>query len=157
MNLLSRSVSVFGKAGLFLAGFIGCITFASTPASAQVLIEDLPIIEAEEGGLTGSITFVTPSGYITSIAAEKVSPSGTYLFGIDGGGVYTVTGVILHDPITRTTIPTITLLTGPTVSLSGRRGDSIQAAVIDLLRSGTLTLDEYTAILRVAVGTDGLD
>jgi hypothetical protein len=155
MNLFSSSVSVLWKAGLTLAGFVGCIILASTPASAQI-VEDLLTIEAEQGGLTGSITFITPSGYITSIAAEKISPDGTYLVGIDGGGVYTVTGTILHDPITRTTIPTITLLTGPTIPLPGE-ASSIKSTVIDLLRSGTLTLDEYTAILRVAVGTDGLD
>ncbi|HYW18700.1 MAG TPA: hypothetical protein VE956_05180 [Nodularia sp. (in: cyanobacteria)] len=156
MNLRSSSVSVFWKAGLSLAGLIGCITFTSAPASAQI-VDDLITLEAEQGGLTGAITFVTPSGYITTIAAEKVSPEGAYLFGIDGGGVYTVTGTILHDPITRTTIPTITLLAGPTVLLPAKSGSSIESAVIDLLRSGTLTLDEYTAIIRAAVGSDGLD
>ncbi|MDB9373437.1 hypothetical protein [Nodularia sphaerocarpa] len=155
MNLRSSSVSVFWKASLSLAGLIGCITFASAPASAQIL-EDLITLTAEQGGLTGSITFVTPSGYITTVAAEKVSPEGTYLLGIEGGGVYTVTGTVLHDPITRTTTPTITLLTGPTVVLPGR-ASTIESAVIDLLRSGTLTLDEYTAILRASVGSDGLD
>ncbi|WP_414529953.1 hypothetical protein [Nodularia chucula] len=155
MNLRSSCVSVLWKASLSLATFIGCITFASVPASAQIL-EDLITLTAEQGGLTGSITFITPSGYITTVAAEKVSPEGTYLFGTNGGGVYTVTGTILHDPITRTTIPTITLFAGPTVLLAGE-ANLIERTVIDLLRSGTLTLDEYTAILRTSLGSDGLD
>ncbi|WP_414562498.1 MULTISPECIES: hypothetical protein [unclassified Anabaena] len=155
MNLFSSSVSVFGKAGLFLAGFI---SFVSTPVSAQI-VDTIGTLEAEQGGLTGSITFITPSGYITSIAAEKVSPEGTYLAGIGGGGVYTVTGTILHDSITRTTIPSITLIAGPTVPLAillpGE--DTLARNVINLLRSGTLTLDEYTAILRASLGPGGLD
>lgn len=158
MNLRSSCVSVLWKASLSLATFIGCITFASTPASAQIL-DTLATLEAQQGGLTGAITFITPSGYITTIAAEKVSPEGTYLAGIGGGGVYTVTGTILHDPITRTTIPTITLISGPTVPLAvllpGE--DTLARNIINLLRSGTLTLDEYTAIIRASVGVNGLD
>lgn len=158
MNLLSRSASIFLKASLSLTGLIGCLTFASTPAAAQVLIED-PIADfgsGDAGAFAGAVVYVTPSAYLSTIAAEIVAPSGTFFAGYNGA--YSVTGASYIDPITHTAFPSITLHTGGLAALpySTPQG-SIRGAVVERLRYGDLTLDEFTALVRAAVGNDGLE
>ncbi|MFN6539559.1 MAG: hypothetical protein RM021_024870 [Nostoc sp. EkiNYC01] len=157
MNLLSQHAGIILKTSLFLTSFITFATFQMTPVLAQdvATIPAIPTFTVEKGGLSGVITYITPSAYVTSIAAEKVSPEGTYLAGIDGNGTYIVTGSIYIDPITHLSIPSITLFAGPTLPLPTiETKGSIRAAVADKLRYGNLTLDEYTAIIRAA--TPGL-
>ncbi|MCF2149223.1 hypothetical protein IQ276_022905 [Desmonostoc muscorum LEGE 12446] len=157
MNLLSQYAGVILRASLCLTSFISFGTFKFTPALAQSVttIPAIPTFTVQQGGFSGVITYITPSAYVTSIAAEKVSPEGAYLAGIDGNGTYIVTGSIYIDPITHVSIPSITLFAGPTLPLPTieTRG-GIRAAVADKLRYGNLTLDEYTAILKAA--TPGL-
>ncbi len=151
MNLLSQYASMILRASLCFTSFISVTTFKFTSALAQdaITIPNIPIFEAEQGGLSGVITYITPSAYVTSIAAEKVSPEGTYLAGVDGNGTYIVTGSIYIDPITHISTPTIALFGGPTLLLPTLNGnDAIGLAAADRLRYGNLTLDEYTAILR---------
>ncbi|RCJ28185.1 hypothetical protein A6S26_11635 [Nostoc sp. ATCC 43529] len=159
MNLLSQYAGIILRASLYLTTFISFATFKFTPALAQNLVTipntpSIPTFTVQQGGFSGVITYITPSGYITSIAAQKVSPEGTYLAGVDGNSTYIVTGSIYIDPITHVSIPTIALLAGPTLPIPSNNEDRIVSAVADKLRYGNLTLDEYTAILRAA--TPGL-
>lgn len=158
MNLLSRSAGIVLKTSLFLTGFIGCLTFASTPTSAQVLIES-PIDQfgsGDPGAFAGALVYVTPSAYLSTVAAEIVAPTGTFFAGFNGS--YTVSGVSYIDPITHAAFPSITLHTGGLAALpySAPQG-SIRGAVVERLRYGNLTLDEFTALVRAAVGNDGLE
>jgi hypothetical protein len=158
MNLLSRSAGILLKAGLSLTGLIGCLTLVSTPASAQVLIED-PIADfgsGDGGAFAGAAVYVTPSAYLSTVAAEIVAPTGTFFAGYNGS--YTVTASSYIDPITHAAFPSITLHTGglaplPYADVQG----SIRGAVVERLRYGNLTLDEFTALVRAAVGNDGLE
>lgn len=153
-----RPAGIFVKLGLSLTGLISCLTFLSTPASAQVLIED-PIADfssGDAGAFAGAVVYVTPSAYLSTIAAEVVAPTGTFFAGFNGS--YTVTGSSYIDPITHLALPSITLHTGglaalPYADVSG----SIRGAVVERLRYGNLTLDEFTALVRAAVGNDGLE
>ncbi|MBL1200748.1 hypothetical protein VF14_25200 [Nostoc linckia z18] len=159
MNLLSRYAGMILRTSFLITSFISFATFKFTPASAQTLvtipnIPNLPTFTVQQGGFSGVITYITPSAYITSIAAQKVSPEGTYLAGIDGKGTYIVTGSIYIDPITHISTPTIALLAGPTLPIPSGDENVILSTVADRLRYGNLTLDEYTAILRAA--TPGL-
>lgn len=153
MNLLCQYAGLILRASLCLTSFISFATFKFTPALAQdaITIPPIPTFTVEQGGFSGVITYITPSAYITSIAAEKVSPEGTYLAGVDGNGTYIVTGSIYIDPITHVSIPTIVLFGGPTLPIPESYGeDDILSVVADRLRYGNLTLDEYTAIIRAA-------
>lgn len=158
MNLISRFAGIFVKAGLSLTTFMSCLTFVSTPASAQVLIES-PLGEysaGEPGTFAGALVYVTPGAYLSSIAAELIAPTGTYFPGFNGS--YTVTGSSYIEPITHTALPSITLHTGGLASIPYREGPgSIRAAVVERLRYGNLTLDEFASLVRAAIGNDGLD
>jgi hypothetical protein len=160
MNLLSRSAGNRLQVGLFLTGLISCLTFASTPVSAQVLIED-PIADfgsGDAGAFAGVAVYVTPSAYLSTIAAEAVAPSGTYFRGIHGTGMLTVTATSYIDPITHVAYPSLTLHTGGLGVLPyDAGGGSIRGAVVERLRFGNLTLDEFSALVRAAVGNDGLE
>lgn len=158
MNLISHVAGIFVKAGLPLTGLIGCLTFISTPASAQALIED-PIADfssGDAGSFAGAVVYVTPSSYLSTVAAQINPPGGTFFAG--NGGDYTVTGFSYIDPITHISMPSITLHTGGLLPLPYASPDgSIRGAVVERLRYGNLTLDEFTALVRAAVGNDGLE
>src|SRR5690349_16295304 len=112
MTLNSRSAGIFWKAALSLTGLIGCLTFASTPALAQAQIED-PIADfssGDAGSFAGALVYVTPSAYLTTIAAQINPPGGTFFAGFNGD--FTVTGSSYIDPITHLALPSITLHTG---------------------------------------------
>ncbi|OCQ96944.1 hypothetical protein BCD64_15240 [Nostoc sp. MBR 210] len=158
MMLNSRSAGIFWQAGLFFTGLISCLTFVSTPASAQVLIED-PISDfssGDAGSFAGAVVYVTPGVYLSTAAAQINPPIGTFFRGINGS--YTVTGVSYIDPITHISTPSITLHTGGLFALPYTTPEgSIRGAIVERLRYGNLTLDEFTALVRAAVGNDGLD
>ncbi|ARV60622.1 hypothetical protein BZZ01_20210 [Nostocales cyanobacterium HT-58-2] len=149
-NILSHYAGVFLKASLCFIGFISFTTYRITPASAQTaqVAPQVPTFTVERGGFSGVITYITPSAYVSSIAAEKVSPSGTYLAGIDGNGTYVVQGSAYIDPITHFSAPIIVLFAGPTLPLPEAAANSVQAAIGSKLLNNNLTLDEYTAIIR---------
>ncbi|MBD2498959.1 hypothetical protein [Nostoc sp. FACHB-280] len=158
MMLNSRSAGIFWQAGLFFAGLISCLNFTSTPASAQVLIED-PISDfssGDAGSFAGAVVYVTPSAYLSTVAAQINPPTGTFFAGFNGS--YTVTGVSYIDPITHISTPSITLHTGGLFALPYTTPEgSIRGAIVEKLRYGNLTLDEFTALVRAAVGNDGLE
>ncbi|WP_066423681.1 hypothetical protein [Anabaena sp. 4-3] len=157
MNLRYHSAGIFLKVSLALTSLIGCLTLKSTPASAQALIEN-PISDFSSGEpavFAGAAVYLTPGNYLSSIAAEAVAPKGTYFAGFNGA--YTVTAISYIDPITHVAYPSITLHTGGLLALPYNVAGSIRGAIVDRLRYGNLTLDEYTALVRAAVGNDGLD
>ncbi|MBW4674953.1 MAG: hypothetical protein KME52_13250 [Desmonostoc geniculatum HA4340-LM1] len=158
MNLLSYSAGFLLKASLSLAGFIAYLSLASTPASAQVLIERAidQFSSGDAGSFAGASVYVTPGGYLSTIAAQIVAPSGTFFPGFNGS--YLVTGSSYIDPITHVGLPSITLHTGGLAALSYYSGGgSIRGAIVERLNSGNLTLDEFTSLIRAAVGNDGLE
>ncbi|QLE56039.1 hypothetical protein [Nostoc sp. TCL26-01] len=158
MKLLSPSASFLLKAGLSLTGFIAYFNLVSSPASAQVLIERAidRFSSGDPGSFAAASVFVTPSGYLSTISAQLVAPSGTFFPGFNGS--YVVTGSSYIDPITHVALPTISLHTGGLAALSYYSGGgSIRGAVVERLNSGNLTLDEFTSLVRAAVGNDGLE
>lgn len=157
MNLLSRPVSILFKAALSLTGLITCLNMASTPVLAQAIIED-PIADFSSGEpavFAGAAVYLTPGAYLSTIAAEAVAPRGTYFAGFNGA--YTVTAFSYIDPITHAAYPSITLHTGGLARLPYDIGGSIRGTVVERLRYGNLTLDEFTSLVRAAVGNDGLE
>ncbi|AFY44805.1 hypothetical protein [Nostoc sp. PCC 7107] len=158
MMLNSRSAGILWQAGLFLTGLISCLTFLSTPASAQTLIEN-PISDfssGDPGSFAGAVVYVTPSNYLSTAAAQINPPLGTFFAGFNGS--YTVTGVSYIDPVTHISTPSVTLHTGGLLPLPYTVPEgSIRAAIVEKLRYGNLTLDEFAALVRAAVGNDGLD
>lgn len=158
MDFISHAAGMLVKASLSLTGLISCLIFVSTPASAQVIIDD-PISDFSSGepaSFAGALVYVTPGAYLSTIAAEVNAPVGTYFTGFNGS--YTVTGVSYIDPISHAAIPSITLHTGGLTPLPFREGPgSVRAVVVERLRYGNLTLDEFTSLVRAVVGTDGLD
>ncbi|MCC5639143.1 hypothetical protein LC593_25605 [Nostoc sp. CHAB 5844] len=158
MILNSRSAGNFWKAGLSVTGLISCLTFVSTPASAQVLIER-PIDDfssGDAGSFAGAVVYVTPGAYLSTVAAQINPPGGTFFAGFNGD--FTVTGSSYIDPITHISVPSITLHTGGLLPLPYSAPDgSIRGAVVERLRYGNLTLDEFAALVRAAVGNDGLE
>ncbi|BCL35231.1 hypothetical protein [Nostoc sp. MS1] len=150
MKLLPRYARIVLQASLCVTSFISFATFKFTPASAQdvTVTPTIPTFTVEKGGFSGVITYITPSAYVSSIAAEKVSPSGTYLAGVDGYGTYIVKGSAYIDPITHLSVPTIILFTGPTLPLPAAVANPVATAIGNKLLYGNLTLDEYTAIIR---------
>lgn len=159
MTLNSRSAGIFWKAALSVTGLIGCLTFSSTPASAQAQIED-PIADfssGDAGSFAGAVVYVTPSAFLSTVAAQINPPGGTFFAGFNGGS-YTVTGSSYIDPITHLALPSITLHTGGLYALPyGAPDGSIRGAVVERLRYGNLTLDEFNSLVRAAVGNDGLE
>jgi hypothetical protein len=158
MKLLSGSASFLLKASLSLTGFIAYLNLVLTPASAQVLIER-PIenfSSGDSGSFAAASVYVTPSGYLSTVAAQLVAPSGTFFPGFNGS--YLVTGSSYIHPITHVALPSITLHTGGLAALSYYSGGgSIRGAVVQRLNSSNLTLDEFTSLVRAAVGNDGLE
>jgi hypothetical protein len=153
MKLLSRYVGVFLKASVCLTSFISLATFRLAPASADDVtgFPAIPAFTVEQGGFAGVITYITPSAYVSSISAEKVSPEGTYLAGIDGYGTYVVKGSAYIDPITHFSAPSIALFGGPTLPIpvpATTVANPVAAAIGNELLYGNLTLDQYTAIIR---------
>ncbi|MBE9006195.1 hypothetical protein IQ259_14305 [Fortiea sp. LEGE XX443] len=158
MTLNSRSAGIFWKAGLSLTGLLGYLTFASTPALAQAQI-DSPIADfssGDPGSFAGAIVYITPGAYLSTAAAQINPPIGTFFRGFNGS--YTVTGASYIDPITHISTPSITLHTGGLFALPYTTPEgSIRGAIVERLRFGNLTLDEFSALVRAAVGNDGLD
>ncbi|AUT00654.1 hypothetical protein CLI64_09740 [Nostoc sp. CENA543] len=160
MNLPAISAGKWLQFGLVFTSLIGSFSLTSTPASAQVLIED-PIADfgsGDPGAFAGVAVFVTPSAYLSTIAAETVAPSGTFFRGINGSGTLLVTATSYIDPVTHVAYPSLALHTGGLGVLPyDAGGGSIRGAVVERLRFGNLTLDEFTALVRAAVGNDGLE
>jgi len=157
MKLFSGATNLILEASLALTGFMACLSFASTPASAQAIIED-PIADFSSGEpavFAGAAVYLTPGAYLSTIAAEVVAPKGTYFAGFNGA--YTVTAFSYIDPITHAAYPALTLHTGGLSKLPYDTGGSIRGAVVERLRYGNLTLDEFTSLVRAAVGNDGLE
>ncbi|WP_427157089.1 hypothetical protein ACQFX9_16890 [Aliinostoc sp. HNIBRCY26] len=157
MNLPSLTFANLLKITLFLTGLVCGASLLSAPASAQAIIEN-PISDFSSGepsSFAGAAIYITPGAYLSSIAAETVAPRGTYFAGING--TYTVTAISYIDPITHVSTPRLTLHTGGLIALPYNVAGSIRGAIVDRLRNGNLTLDEFTAIVRAAIGSDGLD
>jgi hypothetical protein len=141
-NLVCKLVNHVGLRSVSLAGIsIAALTspaFADSNASAR-----------------GSVTYVTPGGYSTSISAEKVAPSG-YTFdsnitititpgGEKGAPLGMVLGTGSLSAISTTPLSTARLKDAVITKLSGITGTDQTA------------IDAYSAILKAAAGADGLE
>lgn len=141
MSFLSQSVGIV-KGGLALAGFVGVIALAASPASA------------ENASISGAATRTTPGGYSASLSGEMVAPEGTYF-----SSPLMVDAV--YDPNLQ--VPTRLTLTGGDLTTSPvpLNPDTLKAAVIMKLNGITGTtqteIDAYSAILKAASGADGLE
>ncbi|MBW4442206.1 MAG: hypothetical protein KME10_13410 [Plectolyngbya sp. WJT66-NPBG17] len=142
MSVLSNSAQMILKTGLSLAGVLGLAALVASPASA-------------ESAIRGSVSEVTPAGFVTTVSGEAVLPEGLYYPG--AGGDYVFTG-----DFTTAGVPVLTINGGePTVVPVATAGTTIKQAVIaelDGLDPATRPgLDAYAAILKAAAGADGLE
>ncbi|OUC11950.1 MAG: hypothetical protein B0A82_24925 [Alkalinema sp. CACIAM 70d] len=109
---------------------------------------------ADNASVSGSVSYTTPAGYTTSFSAEKVAPTG---YGFNGAVTVTaIPGAADGTPSGMTLDSTMsTVVTGSTA------GNTLKENVLTTLGSLDVStkagLDSYTAILKAAAGTDGLE
>ncbi|MBD2326187.1 hypothetical protein [Alkalinema sp. FACHB-956] len=109
---------------------------------------------ADNASVSGSVSFTTPAGYTTSFSAEKVAPTG---YGFNGAVTVTaIPGAADGTPSGMTLDSTMS-----TVVANSTAGATLKENVLTKLggldvstKSG---LDAYTAIVKAAAGTDGLE
>lgn len=143
MSVLSNSAQMIVKSGLSLAGVLGLAALVASPASA-------------ESAVRGSVSYVTPSGFVTTVSGEAVLPEGLYFPG-SGANDYVFTG-----NLATTTTPVLMINGGvPTAVPLATTGTTIKQSVITRLDAITgntpADLDAYAAILKAAAGADGLE
>jgi hypothetical protein len=124
-------------------------------AGLTIAMFSSPALADSNASARGSVTYVTPGGYSTSISAEKVAPSG-YTF--DSNVTITITPGGEKGAPLGMVLGTGALTAISTTPLSTAR---LKDAVITKL-SGITTLDQagidaYSAILKAAAGADGLE
>ncbi|MEB3295164.1 MAG: hypothetical protein VKJ24_18580 [Synechococcales bacterium] len=111
--------------------------------------------KAENASVSGAVTYTSPAGFSLSYSAEKVAPTG-----FNFNGAVTVTGMPGADGLTPVGM---TLDAGMVTPAGGApTGATLKDAVIAKLSGMTdlntpKQLDAYTAILKAAAGTDGLE
>jgi hypothetical protein len=147
MNLLSRSAYI-------LASLAGLAAFSSLPANA-------------ESTFSGSSTFTSPSGYTQSVSAELTTTSGI----IKGANITTGNSTIVGSPSvtakfdTFASTPATSAATG-TLTLNAIIDTTTTKSIADIVANqlglitpttSTVTLDQYTAIVKAAGGNDGLE
>lgn len=138
MSFLSRSAFILAKGSISLIGLAGVAAILAAPASAQ------------NASISGAITRTTPGGFVTSISGEMVAPAGIYFT-----GPLTVTGTA--DPVEPTlTIDAEQAVTPASGSLSLLEG-TVAESLMDQDLSTQMGIDAYAAILKAAVGADGLE
>jgi hypothetical protein len=124
-------------------------------ASIAIAALSAPALADSNASARGSVTYVTPGGYSTSISAEKVAPSG-YTF--DSNITITITPGGTNGAPLGMVLGTGALSAISTTPLSTAR---LKDAVITKLSGITTTdqagIDAYAAILKAAAGADGLE
>lgn len=140
----SKIASVAKIAVIVLGAFSASVV---TPGAAK----------AENASVSGAVTYTSPAGFSLSYSAEKVAPSG-FAF----NGAVTVTG-LPGAPDSLAPVG-MTLDAGALTPTGGlpSTGQTLKDAVITKLNGMTdlnnpKQLDAYTAILKAAAGTDGLE
>lgn len=152
MSFLSRSASIIAKSAISLVSLAGIAAVVAAPVSAQ------------NASVSGAITRTTPAGFVTSISGEMVAPTGMYY-----EGPLVVTGVI-EEPTTMEKGDSVVTGSGGTLTLSAGEltavdseadPSTLKAEVLSTLQeldvSDPVDLDAYSAILKAAAGTDGLE
>jgi hypothetical protein len=146
MNVFSGLTTQFSQA-LVLRG-AGLATLAIAAMTA-------PAMADSTASARGSVTYVTPGGYSTSISAEKVAPTG-YNFdsnitititpgGENGAPLGMVLGTGALSAISATPLSTARLKDAVITKLSG------------IVTTDQKGVDTYSAILKAAAGADGLE
>lgn len=138
MSLLSRSASIVAKSSLSLISLIGLAAMIAAPASA------------ENASVSGAMTRTSPGGFVTSISGEMVAPKGAGFV-----SPLTVTGSI-SDSETATLTVNAVLQSEPGYGATS----VLEQEVLRALEAQNLAteqgLDAYVAILKAAVGQNGL-
>jgi hypothetical protein len=145
MKLFASSTTPFLKGAVSILGCLGVCALTATTAAA------------ENASVSGAVTYTRPAGYSLSFSAEKVAPSG-YQF----DGAITVTAVPGTGVDAAPTGMTLNAGTSTVIGTAPTGAVTLKDAVITKLNSFTdvtapTNLDAYTAILKAAAGTDGLE
>lgn len=144
-----NSAQIVLKGGMSLVGVLGLAALVASPASA-------------ESAIRGSYSRVSPAGVVRTISGEVTLPNGLYFPG-DATGNYVFTGGLAAPAPSGAVDPQVLSLNGgtPVVVPAGSVDTTLKQAVIkklDALDPATLDgLDAYAAILKAAVGADGLE
>ncbi|MBD1857467.1 MULTISPECIES: hypothetical protein [Leptolyngbya] len=131
MSFLSRSASV-------LVSLAGLVAVAAAPASAQ------------NASVSGAITRTSPAGFTTTISGEIVAPEGVYFT-----GPLTVTGIA--DEVNPVLNVNANVALFPTAAAPSLLEQVVTAELNGLDTTTQAGLDAYAAILKAAVGVDGLE
>jgi hypothetical protein len=109
---------------------------------------------AENASISGAAVYLSSAGFMTALTAEKVAPAG---FGFAGS----VTVTVVQLPGAAPTAMTLDGSDATAISAGASTGDTLKDAVIARLGgiagNTQADLDAYTAILKAAAGTDGLE
>ncbi|MBD1857466.1 hypothetical protein H6F69_17795 [Leptolyngbya sp. FACHB-1624] len=131
MSFLSRSASV-------LVSLAGLVAVAAAPASAQ------------NASVSGAITRTSPAGFTTTISGEIVAPEVFFI-----PGALTVTGSANEvNPALSVNAPIVPYAAPGAPSLLEQ---TVTAELNGLDTTTQAGLDAYAAILKSAVGVDGLE
>lgn len=139
MSLVSRSASFLAKSSLSLVGVVGLAAMIAAPASA------------ENASVSGAMTRTSPAGFTTTVSGEMVAPDGAGFM-----GPVSVQGTIPDAGNANLTVnATMTPLPGYGVP-SLLEGEVLRALSAQNLETEQ-GLDAYVAILKAAVGENGLE
>ena len=127
----------------------GLATLALTAISAPALADS-------SASVRGSVTYVTPGGYSTSISAEKTAPTG---YNFDGNVTVTITpGTTNGAPLGMTLgSSSLTGITATSVPLTARLKDAVITKLGGINGNDQASIDAYSAILKAAAGANGLE
>jgi hypothetical protein len=151
MNVFSGLMTQFSQTLVLRGAGIATLTIAAMTAPTMTA----PAMADSTASVRGSVTYVTPGGYSTSISAEKVAPTG---YNFDSNVTITITPGGENGAPLGMVLGTGALSAISATPLSTAR---LKDAVITKL-SGIVTTDQkgvdtYSAILKAAAGADGLE
>ncbi len=146
MNVFSGLTTQFSQALVLRGAGIATLAIAAMTS---------PAMADSTASVRGSVTYVTPGGYSTSISAEKVAPTG---YNFDSNVTITITPGGENGAPLGMVLGTGALSAISATPLSTAR---LKDAVITKLNGIATTdqkgVDTYAAILKAAAGADGLE
>ena len=147
MNVFSKVITQCSRSLSLRSAGLATITIAAIAA---------PALADSNASVRGSVTYVTPGGYSTSISAEKTAPTG---YNFDGNVTVTITpGTTDGAPLGMTLgSSSLTGITATTTPLTARLKDAVITKLGGITGNDQASIDAYSAILKAAAGANGLE